>query len=70
MRSKRKERGGRRKGFEEALRELGYGNVCSFSVNTYGWYLDMVPEFTMGSHHYEPRIYPPQHLVPHSAFSL
>jgi hypothetical protein len=55
---------------EEALRELGHVNVCSLGVYTYGWYLDMVPEFTMGSHHHEPKIYPPQHLVLHSVFSL
>lgn len=67
MRSKRKEG---EKGYEEALSELGHGNVCSLGVYTYGWYLDMVPVFTMGSHHHEPKIYPPQHLVLRSVFSL
>jgi hypothetical protein len=67
MRSRRKEG---RTGCEEALSELGHGNVCSFGSYTYGWYLGMVPEFTMGSHHHEPKIYPPQHLVLRSAFLL
>ena len=58
------------KGCEEALRELGHWNVCSFGVYTYGWYPDMVPEFTTGSYHHEPKIYPPQHLVLRLVFSL
>jgi hypothetical protein len=61
-------RGGER--CEEALRELGHGTVCILGVYTYGWYLDLVPVFTMGSHHHEPKIYPPQHLVLHLVFSL
>ena len=69
MHAIQKKRGGE-KGYEEALRELSHGNVCSFGVYIYGWYLDMVPEFTMGSYHHEPRIYLPQHLVLRLVFSL
>jgi hypothetical protein len=58
------------KGCEEALWELGDWSVCSFGVYTYGWYPDMVPEFTMGSYHHEPKIYLPQHLVLRLVFSL